>query len=100
MVPVEVWGGPIWGSNFDDDYFVVSHGVQTPSAFWKVVIRADNRVGIGWVIPNGRAPRSSIDQWLVPIETIERLTGRTFDTVDKDHHPARSWDRPEGCGLS
>ncbi|MFA5923858.1 MAG: DNA/RNA non-specific endonuclease, partial [Methylococcaceae bacterium] len=34
-----VIGGVIWGSNPDDDYFVQSHGVKTPDAFWKVVVR-------------------------------------------------------------
>lgn len=34
-----VIGGAIWGNNPDDDYFVASHGVKTPDAFWKVIIR-------------------------------------------------------------
>ncbi|MDD2863959.1 MAG: DNA/RNA non-specific endonuclease, partial [Methylococcales bacterium] len=31
--------GVIWGNNPADDYFVQSHGVKTPDAFWKVVMR-------------------------------------------------------------
>lgn len=99
-VPLEVWGGPIWGSNFDDDYFIATHGVQTPSAFWKVVIRTDNRAANGWIIPNGHAPRSSLDNWLEPINIIEKVTGRTFDAIDKETRPNHSWPRPTHCDLS
>lgn len=31
--------GVIWGDNPDDDIYVDSHGVKTPDAFWKVIIR-------------------------------------------------------------
>ncbi|MGJ0485184.1 MAG: DNA/RNA non-specific endonuclease [Methylomicrobium sp.] len=34
-----VLGGVIWGHNPADDYFLQSHGVETPDAFWKVIIR-------------------------------------------------------------
>ena len=32
-------GGVIWGDNPDDDIYVDSHGVKTPDAFWKVIIK-------------------------------------------------------------
>ena len=51
-VILEVWGGPIWGDNPADDFFVTTHGVTTPDAFWKVVIRTDNREAIAWIIDN------------------------------------------------
>jgi len=34
-------GGVIWGDNSEDDFYVESHGVRTPDAFWKVIIRND-----------------------------------------------------------
>lgn len=49
-----IMGGVVWGNNTEDDYFVQSHGIRTPDAFWKVVIRGigqDERA-IAWVIPN------------------------------------------------
>lgn len=99
-VGLEVWGGPIWGSNFDDDYFVASHGVQTPSAFWKVVIRTDNRSAMAWIIPNAKAPASSLDNWIESIDTIEKVTGRTFHTNEKGAKPDRSWQRTVNCKIS
>jgi len=64
-----VIGGVIWGSNPDDDYFVQSHGVKTPDAFWKVVVRGsgkDERT-IAWIVPTRRTrPRKIwIGIWLV-----------------------------------
>ena len=100
QVPLEVWGGPIWGSNFHDDYFVASHGIQTPSAFWKVVIRTDDNEAMAWVIPNGLAPTSSLDMWIESVEMVEKLTGRTFDAVNKDTVPESSWRRTPGCSIS
>jgi endonuclease G len=34
-----VLGSVIWRQNPVDDYFLKSHGIATPDAFWKVVIR-------------------------------------------------------------
>jgi endonuclease G len=57
--PITVIGGAIWGDNPRND-FVDSHGVATPDAFWKVLIRKD-RV-IAWVIPNtAEATRKHLD---------------------------------------
>lgn len=42
-----VIGGVIWGNNPDDDYFVKSHGIRTPDAFWKVVIRGTGQDDLG-----------------------------------------------------
>jgi endonuclease G len=57
--PITVIGGAIWGNHPRTD-FVASHGVATPDAFWKVLIRKD-RV-IAWVIPNtAEATRKHLD---------------------------------------
>jgi len=98
-VPLEIWGGPIWGNNFDDDHFFKSHGVRTPTAFWKVVIRTDNRRGIAWIIPNGDAPAGSLDEWIESISTVERVVGRTFKAANKTSRPSLSWARPTGCSV-
>jgi endonuclease G len=98
-VPLEVWGGPIWGENPADDYFTTSHGIATPDAFWKVAIRTDNREAMAWVVPNGPAPGSSLNKWLVSIATIEAATGLPFDAVQEDVVPSASWERPAGCSV-
>ena len=99
--PIEVWGGPIWGSNFDDNQFIDTHGIATPAAFWKILIRTDNRDAIAWVIPNASAPQSSVDDWLQSPALIEILTGREFDVADKNFVPETSWTFDGmGCDLS
>ena len=95
---LEVWGGVIWGDDPDNDYFVESHGITTPDAFWKVVLKGDT--GIAWVIPNSpEAKRNMLDSYLVSIEAIEGVSGRRFDipTDQKAESRSTSWVIPKGC---
>ena len=95
-------GGVIWGDNQSDDYFLQSHGVKTPTAFWKVIIRgsgSDERV-IAWIIPNSQdAKRSRLDDYLVTVREIENRTGEVLPVADyaKDSKPSASWMIPRGC---
>ncbi len=97
-----VVGGVIWGNNPADDYFVESHGVKTPDAYWKVVIRGtgqDERA-IAWIVPNTQeVTRKNIDRYLVSIDEIERITGEKIPVADYAKHdkPSTSWMIPQGC---
>jgi endonuclease G len=97
-----VIGGVIWGNNPADDYFVQSHGVKTPDAFWKVIIRGigqDERA-IAWIVPNTQdATRKHLDQYLVSVDEIERVTGEKIPVADYAKHekPPQSWMIPVGC---
>jgi endonuclease G len=97
-----VIGGVIWGNNPADDYFLQSHGVATPDAFYKVVVRGtgqDERV-ISWIVPNSPdAKRANLDSYLVTIDDIERLTGEKIPVADYAKHdkPSSSWLIPSGC---
>jgi endonuclease G len=97
-----VIGGVIWGNNPADDFFISSHGVRTPDAFWKVIIRGtgQNEQAIGWIVPNSQeATRKNIDKYLVTIHEIERITGEKIPVADyaKDSKPNASWIIPLGC---
>ncbi|MEY3787927.1 MAG: hypothetical protein RLZ75_2134 [Pseudomonadota bacterium] len=95
-------GGVIWGNNTEDDYFIETHGVKTPDAYWKVVIRGtgqDERV-IAWIVPNTQdATRKNLDQYLVSIDEIERITSEKIPVADYAKHdkPMASWLIPMGC---
>jgi len=94
-------GGVIWGNNPDDD-FVKSHGVKTPDAFWKVIIRGigSNERVIAWIIPNSQdAKRKKLDEYLVTVADIESITGEQIPVSDYVKHdkPAQSWIIPRGC---
>ena len=97
-----VIGGVIWGNNPDDDYFLQSHGIKTPDAFWKVVIRGmgqDERV-IAWVVPNSsEATKKKLDDYLVSIDNLEDETGEKIPVADYAKHdkPEVSWLIPYGC---
>lgn len=97
-----VIGGVIWGDNPADDYFVDSHGIKTPDAFWKVVVRGggqDEQV-IAWVVPNTQeATRKNLDQYLVSVDELEKMIAETIPVADYAKHdkPDQSWLIPHGC---
>ncbi len=97
-----VIGGVIWGDTPLDDYFVKSHGIKTPDAFWKVIIRGtgqDERV-IAWIVPNAKdATKKHLDRYLVSIDQLEREIGEKIPVADYAKHdkPANSWMIPRGC---
>ncbi|SJM89521.1 DNA/RNA non-specific endonuclease [Crenothrix polyspora] len=100
-----VIGGVIWGENTVDDYFVESHGVATPDAFWKVVVRGvgQDEQAIAWIVPNTQeATKSNLDDYLVSVEQIERLTGEKIPVAAYAKHDklAQSWMIPKGCNKS
>jgi endonuclease G len=100
-----VIGGVIWGNNPADDYFVQSHGVKTPDAYWKVIIRGiglDEQV-IAWIVPNTQeAIRSNLDQYLVSVDELELTTSESLPVADYAKHdkPSQSWTIPLGCNKS
>ncbi|MCX7107935.1 MAG: DNA/RNA non-specific endonuclease [Methylococcales bacterium] len=97
-----VIGGVIWGNNSTDDYFLESHGVRTPDAYWKVIVRgtgADERA-IAWIVPNSQdATGKRLDQYLVSVEDIEKITGEKIPVADYAKHEKlnTSWQIPVGC---
>ena len=91
-------GGVIYGDDTQDDFFVKSHGIRTPSAFWKVIIRND-RV-ISWIVPNSKeATRKNLDNYLVSVDDIEKLTGELIpvEAYLKEMKATSSWQLPKGC---
>lgn len=100
-----VIGGVVWGNNPADDFFVQSHGVKTPDAFWKVIVRGtgQSEQAIAWIVPNTKdAVRKNLDKYLVTVSDIERLTGEKIPVADyaKDTKPSASWLVPKGCDKS
>ncbi|MGR8998864.1 MAG: DNA/RNA non-specific endonuclease [Gammaproteobacteria bacterium] len=97
-----VIGGVIWGDNPADDYFIHSHGVKTPDAFWKVVIRGEGQdeQAIAWVVPNSKdATQKHLDNYLVSLGELEIITGEKIPVANyvKPDKPSSSWDIPAGC---
>jgi endonuclease G len=100
-----VIGGVVWGNNPNDDYFMQSHHVKTPDAFWKVVIRGNGQDerAIAWVVPNSKdATKKRLDSYLVSVDELEKLTGEKIPVADYAKHdkPSASWIIPAGCNRS
>jgi len=86
----------------NDDYFVQSHGVKTPDAYWKVVIRGtgQDQRAIAWIVPNSQeATRKRLDEYLVSVDELEKVTGEKIPVADYAKHekPSQSWLIPKGC---
>ena len=99
---LSVIGGVIWGENPADDYFVKSHGVKTPDAFWKVVIRGtgQDEQAIAWVVPNSKdATQKHLDNYLVTLGELEIITGEKIPVANyvKNDKPSVSWIIPAEC---
>lgn len=97
-----VIGGVIWGNNPKDDYFIKSHGVATPDAFWKVVIRG-NGDAIAWIMPNtNEATAKNVDRYLVSIAELEQVVGETIpvEPYIKTKKLKHGWIMPIGCDQS
>ena len=107
---LHVVGGVVWGRNPDDDWFLESHGVETPDYFWKAVI-ANNEV-IAWLIPNSaRATRSRLDKYLISVDELVEFLGNDYpidgkdyfehlDADERKHTPNKSWRIEPGCDKS
>ena len=95
-----VIGGVVWGNNPADDYFVHSHGIKTPDAYWKVIIRGKDERAIAWLIPNSPiATRNRLDDYLISIGQLEAITGVKIPVANaiKPNKPRQSWVIPKGC---
>ena len=94
-----VLGGVIWGDNTEDDYFLDSHGVRTPDAYWKVIIRGEDDV-IAWIIPNSPdAKRKKLDEYLTTVANIEEVAGVKIPVTGdaRTRKLKNSWIIPIGC---
>ena len=94
-----VIGGVIFGNNTKDDYFVKSHGVETPDSFWKAIINGKGDA-IAWNIPNAStSTRAKLDSFLVSVAQIEKLTGESIPVSAKvkTKKLTKSWAIPKNC---
>lgn len=98
--PVYVLGGVIWGDNPEDDYFLESHGVPTPDAFWKVLYTEPEGV-IAWVMPNNAAPtRSRVGDYIVTLQELQEKTGVAVQMPEGARVATQMWEVSPFCDRS
>ncbi len=98
--PITVYGGVIWGDDKSNDYFVDSHGVETPDFLYKIIIKPTGERN-AWVMPNSNvAKENNADNYLVSVSYIESQTGVIFDLPNKHNVAAKSFSLPSSCDLS
>ncbi|MBB1488167.1 DNA/RNA non-specific endonuclease [Oceanospirillum sediminis] len=98
-----VIGGVVWGNDSSDDHFLHSHGIRTPDAMWKLILKGTpgNEQIISWIVPNKEdARRKKLDDYLVSIKEIEQLTGEKIREIPdnlKNYTASKSWSLPKNC---
>ena len=105
LAPIQVHGGVVYG-NTENDFFLESHGIRTPEAFWKTVLTTDTdgkTQAISWYIPN-QAKLEALDRYIRSIAELEALLGADTLAIEasdevKAQKPARTWPRPPDCDL-
>ncbi|MET1077070.1 MAG: DNA/RNA non-specific endonuclease [Pseudomonas sp.] len=107
--PLEVIGGVVYGNHGRDlanDFFLDSHGLRTPEAFWKVLLSHDALGGkasvIAWYIPHGEGLGDRLDPYLLSVRALEKRLGPGTPRIRipeglKDIRPATGWPLPRGC---
>jgi|APSaa5957512535_1039671.scaffolds.fasta_scaffold14263_6 endonuclease G, mitochondrial len=101
---VHVYGGALWEKGKTNNYFKASHGIETPSSFWKILIFEDQI--IAWIIPNSQAAkRSQLNSYLVkPQELLDELKKINVEfnigDISSLSVATKSWALPKGCDRS
>ncbi len=69
---LKIWGGVIWGRNKENDYFIATHGIETPDYWWKLIYRSDNKHYVAWIFPNNRSAKAAnIDRFIVNFDALK-----------------------------
>lgn len=78
---LHVIGGNIWGDNYENDFFLKSHGVVTPDFLYKIILI--NRKDIfAFIMPNNSEPTYYNGMnYITSVRDIEEKTGNVFKTI-------------------
>jgi endonuclease G len=78
---VHVWLGNDWGTNRDNDYFVDTHGVETPDYLWRIhVYDSEPNVAYAWYFPNDKiATLRDENKYRVNVEFLKNKTSGNYN---------------------
>lgn len=63
-----IYGGVIWGFDKSNDWFLESHGVETPDYWWRLHYRKDTGTYDAWLMANSpTSDRNQMDRYRVTI---------------------------------
>jgi endonuclease G, mitochondrial len=103
IADVAVIGGVLWNDKQTNQYFRSSHGIDTPSDFWKLIIQG--KKAIAWIIPNAKeANKKMLDKYVVTqatlTETLQQTKATIQNNLDGLSFSNSSWHIPKGCDKS
>jgi len=93
ITPLSIWGGVIWGSDTNNDFFTQTHGCATPDYWWKLIYRQDKNK-----FPNSQSAKAAnIDDYLISVIDLKAALNFVpdFDAIEETEAastvPASSW---------
>ena len=101
---VYVYGGVLWRSDDLKDDFLTSHGIHTPTDYWKILVYQGQV--LAWIVPNSQdAKRSVLDNYVVNpnnlLDTLSSINVRIDDLdISSLDISSKSWELPSGCDKS
>ena len=103
IADVQVIGGALWNDTNTNQYFRSSHGIDTPSTFWKLLIQG--KKAIAWIIPNAKeATKKMLDKYVVSKTTLTEQLQKAKITIKYNleglSFANSSWHIPKGCDKS
>jgi endonuclease G, mitochondrial len=115
IADVQVIGGALWQERDTSNkkgawmylepkyYFVKTHGIITPTHFWKVLIQGNKATA--WIIPNSsEATKKMLDKYVVSKTTLTEQLQQAKITIkynlDGLSFTNSSWHIPKGCDKS
>ena len=105
LAPIQVIGGVIY-SDSSNDFFLQSHGINSPDFLWKILIitSINNQIEtISWLFPN-QSELTNLNSFIVSIDDLERRVGADLIGLDlasaiKLQKAPKSWELPKNCLL-
>lgn len=76
-----VYVGNLWGDDQTNDYFVDSHGIQTPDYLWRVHVYKNNpNIGYAWIFPNnGNAKPRDDQKYRISLNGLRKNLAREYN---------------------
>lgn len=81
-----LYTGPIWSGPHASTITRMSHNIQVPSAFWRVIKQGPYQ--IAWIIPNSKvATRDKLQSYEATVGEIEMITGLSIPAdLERDYN--------------
>jgi hypothetical protein len=96
LTDLVIYGGVIWGFDKSNDWFIDSHGVETPDYWWRLHYRVDSGTYDAWLMANSAtSDRNQMERYRVSLSELIAIAdyplGFEREILDSNR-TAEMWD--------